>query len=103
VTWSGGGPRALEGVTGTGPWDRLGADRVAVRWGDGHAGTGTPRAASVLTTAMPLTPPQLVASETTRGAMAPTGPDAREDLQRASPTGSGHAPVLQLPPGPLGV
>jgi hypothetical protein len=98
VTWEGGGTRARAVGTGTGPWYRLGADRVAVRWGDVHEGTGTQRDADGVTTALPLTPPPLVAYAPPRGALDTTGHASRTSLSRESPTGDGHATVRRRTP-----
>lgn len=43
VAWDGGTTRALEFVTGTGQWDRIGEDVVAIRWVGVHEATGTHR------------------------------------------------------------
>jgi hypothetical protein len=43
VAWEGGSPRAIEVVTGTGRWYRMGEALVGVRWVDVHDGPGPHR------------------------------------------------------------
>jgi hypothetical protein len=103
VAWSGGPTRAREIVCGTEYWYRLGEDRVAGRWVDVHAGTGTQRDAYGLTTALTLKPPQLVECDTPRWSIATTFQEGREDLQLASTQGEGQHTVLRFTPCVFGL
>jgi hypothetical protein len=101
--WSGGRPRDRDVVTGTGPWDRLGAALGASRWGDGPEGTGPHRDAYGVTTEMTLTPPQRVACAPHRGSSDTTFPAGRDSHTRASAPGERHHTVLRCPPGGCGL
>jgi hypothetical protein len=59
--WYGGPTRALEFVTGTGHWSRLGEDVGAIRWGYVHEAPGTHRDESLFTTDLQMPPQQMVA------------------------------------------
>lgn len=93
VAWYGGSTRDIEGVTGTGHWDRLGADWVAGRWGYVPDCTGTPGDEDFLTTNLHLPPQRMGEGYTPRGSIATTGQEGREYLRRASPTCDGKATV----------
>jgi len=60
VAWDGRTTSAIELITGTGHWYRLGEALVAVRWVYGHDAAGTHCDESCVTTALPLRPKQLV-------------------------------------------
>jgi hypothetical protein len=87
--WAGGRPRDLEGITGPGHGSRIGADLGERRWGHGHEGPGTPRAAEVLTPAMRRRPQQRVAGDPHRWSLATTCQAGRASRPRASPHGDG--------------
>lgn len=102
VAWSGGRTRDREVVTGPGHWSRTAEALVEGRWVDVHAGSGPPRDESCFTTAIPLRPPQRVASSTHGGAIEPTCHAWRDDLHLAPTKGSCHATVVRLTPGFFG-
>jgi hypothetical protein len=103
VTWSGGPTRAIEIVSGTGPWYRIGEARVEVRWVYVHDGTGTHRDEDFLTTEMTLKPPQSVEGYTQRWSVETTFQECRADLQLESTQGDGQPTVLRLTPGGCGL
>jgi hypothetical protein len=100
--WSEGTTRDLEVVTGPGPWVRLGAARVAVRGGYVHDVPGPHRDESCLTTTPTMTPPQLGAGYTPRGAIETTCQACRADLPRESTKNSGPHTVRRFTPGGFG-
>jgi hypothetical protein len=98
VAWYGGTTRASQIVTGTGHWDRIGEDLVEVRGVYSHDGTATHRDESFFTTALTMTPPQLVACYTPRWSIETTLQACREYLQLVSTKGDGQHTVLDSPP-----
>jgi hypothetical protein len=94
----GGTPRALAVVPGPGPWYRSAEDLVAVRWVFVRDGTGSPRDAYVLTTALTMNPQPLGQWSTPRGSIAPTFQAYGAYLQRESTKGYDQHPVLRSPP-----
>ena len=98
VAWYGGTTRAIEIVTGTGHWYRMGEDLVDVRWGYVHDCTGTHRDESFLTTAITMKPQRMVACDTPRGSIETTFQDCREDLKLESTHGDGPHTVLRFTP-----
>jgi hypothetical protein len=81
VAWDGGRTRDLEGITGPGPWYRIGEDLVEVRWVHVHDCTGTHRDESFFTTAITMRPQQMVEYDPHRWAIETTCQAGREDLQ----------------------
>jgi hypothetical protein len=102
VAWYGGSTRALEIVTGTGHWYRLGAARVDVRWLYVHDGTGTHRDAYVLTTDITMTPQQMVECSTQRWSIETTVHACREYLQLEFSQSYGRQAVRRCTPCLLG-
>jgi DDE superfamily endonuclease len=103
VTWSGGTTRAIEIVTGTGPWSRLGEALVDGRWVDGQDWTGPPRDEDCLTPELTMKPQHLVEGYTPRWAIDPTLQACREDLQREATQGDGPQPGRRGTPGVCGL
>jgi len=103
VTWSGGPTRAIEIVSGTGPWYRIGEALVEVRWVYVHDGTGTHRDEDFLTTEMTLKPPPSVEGDTPRGSVETTCQECRAYLKLESTQGDGQHTVLRLTPGWCGL
>jgi hypothetical protein len=103
VTWDGGTTRAIEIVTGTGPWYRIGEALVEVRWVYVHDGTGTHRDAYFLTTDMTMKPQQIVACDTQRWSVATTFQECREYLKLESTKGYGQQTVRRFTPGLFGL
>ena len=60
VAWYGGTTRAIEVVTDTGHWYRIGEDLVAVRWVSVPEATGTHRDEDLFTTDLQMPPHQIV-------------------------------------------
>lgn len=98
VAWYGGRTRALEVVTGTGHWSRIGEDLVEGRWGYVHDCTGTQRDEDCFTSAITMRPQQIVAYSTQRWTIDTTFQECREYLKRESSKGSGQATVRRLTP-----
>jgi hypothetical protein len=98
VAWSGGTTRAIESVTGTGPWYRIGEDRVEVRWVYVHAGTGTHRDEACLTTDIAMKPQQMVACDTQRWSIETTCQECRAYLKLESTKSDGQPSVLRFTP-----
>jgi hypothetical protein len=94
--------RAIEIVSGTGHWSRIGEDLVAVRGVYVHEGTGTHRDEDGFTTALTMNPQQMVACDTQRGSIATTLQECREDRKRESTQGAGPHPGLRFTPGVFG-
>jgi len=103
VAWCGGSTRDIEVVTGTGHWYRIGEDLVAVRWVYVHEGTGTHRDESFFSTAVTMTPQQIVAYETQRWTIETTFQACRAYLKLESTKGDGQATVLRCTPGLFGL
>lgn len=98
VAWYGGSTRAIEVVTGTGHWYRIGEDLVEVRWLYVHDGTGTHRDEDFLTTEITMRPQQMVEYYPQRWTIETTFHECREYLKRESTKGYGQATVLRLTP-----
>ena len=95
VAWSGGTTRAIEVVTGTGHWYRIGEARGEVRWVYAPDGTGTHGDEHGLTTALRLCPQRIVACYPPRWSIETTFQACRAYLKRASPPGYGQQKVFQ--------
>src|SRR6266850_1102873 len=95
VAWSGGTTRAIEVVTGTGHWYRIGEARGEVRWVYAPDGTGTHGDEHGLTTALRLCPQRIVACYPPRWSIETTFQACRAYLKRASPQGYGQQKVFQ--------
>jgi hypothetical protein len=84
VAWYGGTSRAIEMVTGTGHWYRIGEDLVAVRWVYVHDCTGTHRDEYCFTTDLSMCPTQVVECYTQRWSIETTFQECREHLKLES-------------------
>jgi hypothetical protein len=98
VAWYGGTTQAIEIVTGTGHWYRIGDDLVEGRWIYVHDGTGTHRDESFLTTDITMKPQQMVECYTQRWSIETTFQECREYLKLESTTGDGQHTVLRFTP-----
>jgi hypothetical protein len=98
VAWYGGTTREIAIVSGTGHWSRIGEDLVEVRWVYVHDGTGTHRDEYCLTTALTMTPQQMVACDTPRWSIETTFQECREYLKLESTKGDGQHTVLRFTP-----
>lgn len=98
VAWDGGTTRDSEIVTGTGHWYRIGEALVDVRWVYVHDCTGTHRDESCVTTALTMTPQQIVACDTQRWSIDTTFQECRAYLKRESTKGDGQHTVLRCTP-----
>ena len=98
VAWYGGTRRDIEVVTGTGHWYRIGEDLVEVRWVYVHDGTGTHRDEYFLTTALTMTPQQMVECYTQRWSIETTFQECREYLKLESLKCYGQQTVLRFTP-----
>jgi Transposase DDE domain len=87
VAWYGGSTRAIEVVTGTGHWYRIGEDLVEVRWVYVHDCTGTHRDEYFYTTDISMSPQQIVECYTQRWSMETTFQECREYLKLGSTKG----------------
>jgi hypothetical protein len=96
--WSGGSPRDVATVTGTGSWDRSGEALVEGRWLDVHDGTGTHRDESFFTTDMTMKPQQLVACDTQRWSIDTTFQKGRAYVTLASTKSDGQQTVRRFTP-----
>jgi hypothetical protein len=95
--------RAIEIVTSTGHWYRIGEDLVEVRWVYVHDGTGTHRDAYFWTTALTMKPHPMVECDTQRWSIATTFQACREYLKLESTTGDGQHTVLRFTPCVFGL
>jgi hypothetical protein len=98
VAWYGGTTRAIECVTGTGHWYRIGEAFVAVRWVYVHDVTGTHGDEYVFSTALRMSPQQIVECYTQRWAIETTFQEGREDLTLESTTCSSQHTVFRFAP-----
>jgi uncharacterized protein YerC len=98
VAWYGGTTRALEVVTGTGHWYRIGEALVDVRGVYAHDGTGTHRDEYFFTTDLRMCPKRIVECYTQRWSIATTFQECREYLKLESPTGDGQQTVRRFTP-----
>jgi DDE superfamily endonuclease len=98
VAWYGGTSRAIEVVTGTGQWYRIGEDLVAVRWVYVHDCTGTHRDEYFFTTDLSLCPQQIVECYTQRWSIETTFQECREHLKLESTKCYGQQTVLRFTP-----
>ena len=98
VAWYGGAHRAIEVVTGTGSWYRMGEALVAVRWVYVHDCTGTHRDAYFFTTHITMRPQQLVECYPQRWSMETTFQECREYLHLESTKGYCQRTVLRCTP-----
>jgi DDE superfamily endonuclease len=98
VAWYGGTSRAIEVVTGTGHWYRIGEGLVAVRWVYVHDATGTHRDEYLFTTDLQMPPKQIVECYTQRWSLETTFQECREYLKLESPRCYGQQTVLRFTP-----
>jgi hypothetical protein len=98
VAWYGGAHRAIEVVTGTGHWYRMGETLVEVRWVYVHDCTGTHRDEYFFTTDITLDPQQIVEGYTQRWSIETTFQECREYLKLESTKCYGQLSVLRLIP-----
>jgi DDE superfamily endonuclease len=98
VAWYGGATRAVEVVTGTGHWYRIGETLVEVRWVYVHDRTGTHRDEYFFTTNMTMKPRQIVECYTQRWSIETTFQECREYLKLESTKGYGQQTVLRFTP-----
>jgi hypothetical protein len=98
VAWYGGTTRAIEMVTGTGHWYRIGEALVAGRWVYVHDGTGTHRDEYCFTTNLSLRPQQIVECDPQRWSIDPTVQECREHLKLDSTKCDGTPTVLRFTP-----
>jgi hypothetical protein len=98
VAWYGGTTRAIEVVTDTGLWYRIGEDLVAVRWVYVHDATGTHRDEYLFTTDLQMPPHQIVVCYTQRWSIETTFQECREYLKLESTKCYGKETVLRFTP-----
>ena len=98
VAWYGGRTRAIEVVTGTGHWYRIGEALVEIRWVYVHDGTGTRRDEYLFTTNLRLCPKQIVECYTQRWSIETTFQECREHLKLESTKCYGQQTVLRFTP-----
>jgi hypothetical protein len=102
VAWYGGAQRAIEVVTGTGHWYRMGEALVKVRWLYVHDGTGTHRDEYFFTTDIAMHPQQIVECYTQRWSIETTFQECREYLHIESTKGYASQRCSAVPPVYLG-
>ena len=98
VAWYGGASRDIDVLTGTGHWYRIGEALVAVRWVYVHDCTGTHRDEYFFTTALQMTPKQIVECYTQRWSIETTFQECREYLKLESTKCYGKQTVLRFTP-----
>jgi hypothetical protein len=98
VAWYGGASRAIEVITGTGHWYRIGEALVEVRWLYVHDGTGTHRAEYFFTTDITMKPQQIVECYTQRWSIETTFQECREYLKLESTKSYSKQTVLRFTP-----
>jgi hypothetical protein len=98
VAWYGGASRDIDVLTGTGHWYRIGEALVAVRWVYVHDCTGTHRDEYFFTTALQMTPKQIVECDTQRWSIETTFQECREYLKLESTKCYGKQTVLRFTP-----
>jgi hypothetical protein len=98
VAWDGGGRRAVEVGTGTGPWYQSGVGLVALRWVDGHDGTGTHRDDSLYSTDGTMTAQPSIAAATGRWHVETTFQKLRAYLGLETTRGWCRPTVLRAAP-----
>ena len=103
VAWYGGTSRAIEIVTGTGYWYRIGEALVEVRWVYVHDCTGTHRDEYFFTTDLSMCPKRIVECYTQRWSIETTFQECREYLKLESPKGYGQQTVLRFTPCVFGL
>jgi hypothetical protein len=103
VAWYGGSTRAIQVVTGTGHWYRIGEALVEVRWVYVHDDAGTHRDEYFFTTDVTMQPQQIVACYTQRWSIETTFQECREYLKLESTKGYSQPTVLRLTPCLLGL
>lgn len=103
VAWYGGTTRAVEVVTGTGQWYRIGEALVEIRWVYVHDCTGTHRDEYVFTTDLRLCPKRIVECYTQRWSIETTCQECRECLKLESPEGYGQQTVRRFTPCVFGL
>jgi hypothetical protein len=98
VAWYGGGTRRVAVVTGTAHWYKGGDGLVAVRWVFVEDRTGTHRDEYLFTTAVSLTPKQIVEAYTGRWAIEVMFAEVREHLGLESTRGWCARTILRAEP-----
>jgi hypothetical protein len=98
VAWYGGTTSAIEFVTDTGYWYRIGEDVVAVRWVYVHDATGTHRDEYVFTPDCQMPPHQIVECYRQRWSIETTFQACREYRKLPSPKWYGKETVLRFTP-----
>lgn len=98
VAWYGGANRAIEVVTGTGHWYRMGEALVAVRWVYVHDCTGTHRDEYFFTTDLTMSATQVVECYTQRWSIETTFQECRAYLHLESTKGYCQHTVLRCTP-----
>jgi DDE superfamily endonuclease len=98
VAWYGGSTRAIEIITGTGHWYRIGEALVEVRWLYVHDCTGTHRDEYFFTTDITMKPQQIVECYTQRWSIETTFQECREYLKLESSKSYGKQAVLRFTP-----
>jgi DDE superfamily endonuclease len=98
VAWYGGTTRAIECVTGTGHWYRIGEALVAVRWVYVHDVTGTHRDEYLFSTDLRMSPQQIVECYTQRWSIETTFQECREYLKLESTKCYSQQTVLRFAP-----
>ena len=98
VAWYGGGRRAVEVVTGTGPWYRAGAGLVPLRWVWVHDRTGTHRDEYFFTTAVASTAAQVIEIYTGRWNIETTFEEMRYCFGLETTHGWTEPTVLRVAP-----
>jgi hypothetical protein len=103
VAWYGGTTRAIEIVTGTGHWYRIGENLVEVRWVYVHDCTGTHRDEYFFTTDITMMPQHIVECYTQRWSIETTFQECREYLKVESTKGYSKYTVLRFTPCVFGL
>lgn len=103
VAWYGGGTRQVEVVSGVGHWYKSGAGLVAVRWVYVHDVSGTHRDDYLFSTAVTLTPKEIIEIYTRRWNIETTFQEMRSYLGLESTRGWKRQTVLRAAPSLFGV
>jgi DDE superfamily endonuclease len=98
VAWYGGATRDIDIITGTGHWYRIGEDLVAVGWVHIHDATGTHRDEYLFTTALQMSPQEIVECYTQRWSIDTTFQECREHLKLESTKCYSQQTVLRFIP-----
>jgi len=103
VAWYGGQTREVETVTGTGGWYKGGQGLVLIRWVYVHDLTGTHRDEYFFSTALTMTPQEIIAHYTGRWSIEVTFEELRAYLGWATERGWRERTVLRWTPCLLGL